>query len=48
MPEGRYSTAGAFFAALKTASADGEAAPDLAKRSERRREQMAWFKWPFK
>ena len=47
-PEGRFPTAGDFVAALTAASAGGEAAPDLAKRSERRREQMAWFKWPFK
>ena len=47
-PDGRYATAGEFVAALTAASAGGEAAPDLAKLSERRREQMAWFKWPFK
>jgi serine/threonine-protein kinase len=48
VPEGRYATAGDFVAALTTAAAGGEAAPDLSKRHERRREQMAWFKWPFK
>ena len=48
LPEERFPGAGEFAAALITAAAGGEAEPDLAKRSERRREQMAWFKWPFK
>ena len=48
LPADRYPTAGAFVEALSGASVGGEAAPDLEKRSERRREQMAWFKWPFK
>jgi serine/threonine-protein kinase len=47
-PADRFATAGEFVAALTAAAEAGEAQPDPAKRAARRREQMAWFKWPFK
>jgi len=47
-PADRFATAGEFIAAITGAAAEGEASPDLAKRTARRQEQLAWFKWPFK
>ena len=47
-PEARFATAGELADALEAASAGGEAAPERTTPSARRREQMAWFKWPFR
>ena len=48
IPAKRFTSAGEFVAALTTAAMAGETAPDSGKRTQRRREQMAWFKWPFR
>ena len=47
-PADRFSTASQFLQAVTAASAAGEEQPAPARSSVRRREQMAWFKWPFK
>jgi serine/threonine-protein kinase len=47
-PAARFPTAGELVAAITAAGEEGEVQPDPAMRAARRREQMAWFKWPFK
>ena len=47
-PADRFATAADFMQAITAAAAEGEDKPVLARGSARRREQLAWFKWPFK